>query len=102
MRVVPVPKRSEVSACTSLAVCHWETHTAKLWLNSHKFRICATECNSSQTPTAGTSQVLHEGWRPVSLSKLDKAPQIELDKTLSKATSRKGYRMVGIVHQCHV
>ena len=46
--------------------------------------------------------MLHEGWRPVSLSKLDKAPQIELDKTLSTATSRKGYRMVGIVYQCHV
>ena len=52
-----------------------------------------------QTPTNGTSQVLHEGWRPVSLSKLDKAPQIELDKTLSTATSRMGYRMVGIGQQ---
>lgn len=39
-------------------------------------------------------QVLHEGWRPVSLSVLDKALQIEVDDTQTRATSRKGYRMV--------
>lgn len=39
-------------------------------------------------------QVLHEGWRPVSLSKLDKAAQIEVNRDLDRASSRKGYRMV--------
>jgi len=34
------------------------------------------------------------GWRPVTLSTMERAPQIELDETLTSATAWKGYRMV--------
>lgn len=50
---------------------------------------------TARTDAIIVSQVLHDGkWRPVSLSNLEKAPQIELDEALTRATSRKGYRMV--------
>lgn len=40
-------------------------------------------------------QILYNGdWRPVTLSALEKAPQIELNENLTLATSKKGYRMV--------
>jgi hypothetical protein len=34
------------------------------------------------------------GWRPVTLSTMERAPQIELDDTLTSATAWKGYRTV--------
>jgi len=35
-----------------------------------------------------------EGWRPVMLSKVDKAPQMTLGEDRLSVTSSKGYRMV--------
>ncbi len=37
---------------------------------------------------------MQEGWRPVLLSKVDKAPQVVLGDDRLSATSHKGYRMV--------
>lgn len=38
------------------------------------------------------------GWRPVTLSTMERAPQIELDDTLTSATAWKGYRTVRATH----
>ena len=45
-------------------------------------------------PLSRKSELLQEGWRPVQLSAVDKAPQVVLSDDRRTATSAKGYRMV--------
>jgi Set1/Ash2 histone methyltransferase complex subunit ASH2 len=42
-----------------------------------------------------------EGWRPVALSKADRAPQLQLSEDRLSVTGHKGYRLIRATHGAH-
>ena len=65
---------------------------------------CAGELTAEElvrvVPVPRRSELLlqQQGWRPVQLSKADRAPEVTLSEDRLSATSAKGFRMVRQLH----